>query len=343
MADTERPPGAQKDQAPAAGTPPKGGADALPKAVAGDVARAGAAGAAAAARDTEVSPQRAAGAAPGKPTSRVKAPLRSREPIWSLRKPLPRAYQFWVGLALPLILLVTWVALTAGARPVIGALFLPAPLEVLRVLVRDLLTGDKVLLDAAMVSTLRITAAFVVATAVALPLGIAMGAFEPINRFIDPIMAPLRYMPISAFIPLTILWFGIGERQKISFLFLGVFVYLLPVVITAIRAVPEELVQTARTLGASRMQVVRTVLLPSAIPDIFDSFRVMNAISWTYVILAEFVNTTRGLGYLIKLSGDRLKTAEMFAGVIIIGVIGLATDALIRGLGRLMFPWREGA
>ena len=89
----------------------------------------------------------------------------------------------------------------------------------------------------------------------ALPLGILMGAFEPINRLFEPIVAPLRYMPISAFIPLLILWFGIYEKQKIAFLFLGVFVYLLPVVVTAIRAVPEELVQTALTLGASQWQV----------------------------------------------------------------------------------------
>lgn len=281
------------------------------------------------------------------------APLRSREPLWSLRKPLPKNVQLWVGLALPLLILGLWVGLTAGSKPVVGALFLPSPIEVLKVLVRDLILGKvmtdngqlvtvRVLLDAAMVSSLRISVAFVVATVVALPLGILMGAFEPINRLIDPVMAPLRYMPISAFIPLTILWFGIGEGQKIAFLFLGVFVYLLPVVITAIRAVPEELVQTARTLGAGRLQVIRTVLVPAAMPDIFDSFRVMNAISWTYVILAEFVNTTRGLGYLIKLSGDRLKTSEMFAGVIIIGVIGLFTDWAIRFTGNLLFPWREG-
>jgi NitT/TauT family transport system permease protein len=270
-------------------------------------------------------------------------PMRSREPIWTLRKPLPTQYQLWLGLALPVVVLGLWLGLTSGARPIVGALFLPSPIEVLRVLVRDLFTGDRVLLDAALFSSLRIVVAFLVAALFALPLGIAMGAYEPINRLVDPVMAPLRYMPISAFIPLTILWFGIGERQKIAFLFLGVFVYLLPVVCSAIRAVPEELVQTALTLGASRWQIIRSVLLPAAMPDIFDSFRVMNAISWTYVILAEFVNTTRGLGYLIKLAGDRLKTAEMFAGVIIIGIIGLCTDALLRGLSRLMFPWREGA
>lgn len=288
-----------------------------------------------------VSTAAATPAATAKPGPRVK--LRSREPIWTLRKPLPTGVQLWFGLALPVVVLALWVGLTAGKKPILIPVFLPSPLEVLRVLVRDLLTGDRVLADAALVSTVRIAAAFAAAAAVALPLGILMGAYEPVNRLVDPIMAPLRYMPISAFIPLTILWFGIDEKQKLAFLFLGVFVYLLPVVVTAIRAVPEELVQTARTLGASNFQVIRSVLVPAAMPDIFDSFRVMNAISWTYVILAEFVNTTRGLGYLIKLAGDRLKTAEMFAGVIIIGAIGLGTDALLRGLGRLFYPWREGS
>lgn len=278
-----------------------------------------------------------------KPEARPKERPRSKEPIWSLRKVLPPSYQLWLGLALPLLLLTLWVLLTAGDKPVVGALFLPSPVEVLRVLVRDLFTGERPLLDAAMASAARISVAFLVAAVVALPLGICMGAFEPINRLVEPIMAPVRYMPISAFIPLTILWFGIDEQQKIAFLFLGVFVYLLPVVVSAIRAVPEELVQTARTLGAGRWQVIRTVLLPAAMPDIFDSFRVMNAISWTYVILAEFVNTTRGLGYLIKLAGDRIKTAEMFAGVIIIGMIGIGTDGLLRALGKKLYPWREGA
>ena len=95
-----------------------------------------------------------------------------------------------------------------------------------------------------------------------------MGAFEPINRIFEPIVAPLRYMPISAFIPLLILWFGIYEQQKIAFLFLGVFVYLLPVVVSAIRSVPEELVQTSLTLGASRMTVFRRVTVPLIAPSL---------------------------------------------------------------------------
>ena len=170
-----------------------------------------------------------------------------------------------------------------------------------------------------------------------------MGAFDPINRFFEPIVAPLRYMPISAFIPLLILWFGIYEKQKIAFLFLGVFVYLLPVVVSSIRLVPEELVQTALTLGASKLQVIRTVLVPAALPEIFDSFRVMNAIAWTYVILAEAVNPEHGLGYMVELARTHQKASWSFAGLLVIGGIGLLTDFLIRLLSSLLFRWREAS
>jgi NitT/TauT family transport system permease protein len=170
-----------------------------------------------------------------------------------------------------------------------------------------------------------------------------MGAFEPVNKLFEPIVAPLRYMPISAFIPLLILWFGIYESQKVAFLFLGVFVYLLPVVVSAIRAVPEELVQTALTLGATRAQVVRTILLPASLPEIFDSFRVMNAISWTYVILAEAVNPEHGLGYMVELARTHQKASWSFAGLLVIGGIGLVTDVLIRMISSALFRWREKA
>ena len=156
-------------------------------------------------------------------------------------------------------------------------------------------------------------------------------------------MAPLRYMPISAFIPLLILWFGIYEAEKVAFLFLGVFVYLLPVVVTSIRAVPEELVQTALTLGASRLQAIWTVLVPAAMPEIFDSFRVMNAILWTYVILAEAVNPEYGLGYMVELARTHQKASWSFAGLLVIGGIGLLTDFLISTLSNLLFKWREKA
>ncbi len=288
-------------------------------------------------------PAPAAKAPPPSDDNRVVRPggaaVRSRESVWGLRKPLPAAWRLPLSLSLPLLIVIVWCTLTLGHKPMIHALFLPSPVAVLRALLRLAFNGD--LWPAILASSTRIAVSFGVAAGVALPLGILMGAFEPINRAFESVMAPLRYMPISAFIPLLILWLGIGESQKIAFLFLGVFVYLLPVVVTAIRAVPEELVQTALTLGATRRQAMWTVLIPAALPDIFDSFRVMNAISWTYVILAEIVNARQGLGAIIQIAGEHTHTDEVFAGILVIGVIGLLTDVLIRTFNNYVFAWRE--
>ena len=243
-----------------------------------------------------------------------------------------------LSFVMPVLVLGAWCIISYGNLA--PADFLPSPTEVVRGTLQLFIQYD--LWDAIVISTRRIVLAFLLASALAVPLGVLMGAFSPVDHVFEPIMAPLRYMPISAFIPLLILWFGIYEKQKIAFLFLGVFVYLLPVVVSAIRAVPEELVQTALTLGASRMQVIRTVLVPAALPEIFDSFRVMNAISWTYVILAEAVNPS-GLGYMVELARTHQKASWSFAGLVVIGGIGLLTDFMIRSISRMLFRWRETA
>jgi NitT/TauT family transport system permease protein len=259
--------------------------------------------------------------------------------LFALREPLPRSTSTIIGLFAPILVGAVWCLLTYGGITQPG--FLPSPTETLRGTLQLFLQYD--LRGSILVSTRRIGLAFLLASAVALPVGVLMGAFEPVNRFFEPIVAPLRYMPISAFIPLLILWFGIDEKQKIAFLFLGVFVYLLPVVMTAVRMVPEELVQTSLTLGASRWQVIRTVLLPAALPEIFDSFRVMNAIAWTYVILAEAVNPGHGLGYMVDLAYRHQKASWSFACLLVIGGIGLLTDFVIRLLSGWLFRWRESA
>jgi NitT/TauT family transport system permease protein len=261
----------------------------------------------------------------------------SRSRFFALRQPLARSTSFVVGLLLPTVVLGAWCITTYGGLAPPD--FLPSPSETVRGTLQLFIEYD--LARAIWISTQRILFAFLLASAIALPLGVLMGAFEPINRLFEPIVSPLRYMPISAFIPLLILWFGIYESQKVAFLFLGVFVYLLPVVVSAIRAVPDELVQTALTLGATRMQVIRTILLPAALPEIFDSFRVMNAISWTYVILAEAVNAQGGLGYMVDLAYRHQKASWSFAGLLVIGGIGLLTDLLIRSISGILFRWRE--
>ena len=257
--------------------------------------------------------------------------------LFQLRGNLPRHLQTSLAFAAPLLVFVSWCALSYSG--LVSDSFLPSPTEVVRGLLQ--LIFEKDLGIAILTSTKRITIAFALAAAVAFPLGVLMGAFEPVNRFFEPVLAPLRFMPISAFIPLLIVWFGIDEAQKVAFLFLGVFVYLLPVVVTAIRAVPQEYVDTAYTLGASRAKVISTVLVPAALPQIFDSFRVMNAIAWTYVILAEAVNPGTSLGYLIQLAYSHAKPEWSFAGLVVIGGVGIVTDGLLRGTSRLLFPWRE--
>lgn len=294
---------------------------------------------------SEVKSPAAAAAAP--PPKRLPpAAARARPSLWALRSPLPVATTRLLALGSLGGLLLVWCLLSyiqvtrdGQQVPLVSHFFLPAPDEVLKSLLY--LFFEKDLLGAVGVSALRILKAFALSLAVALPLGILMGSFEVVNRLFDPVVAPMRYLPITAFIPLLILWFGIDESQKVAFLFLGTVVYLLPAVVDAIRLVPDEMVQTAFTLGASKAQVIRTVLIPAALPQIFDSFRVMNAIAWTYIILAEIVNAQTGIGYILDLAQKHLKPEWSFAGILVVGVIGILTDVIIRGINRLLFSWRE--
>jgi NitT/TauT family transport system permease protein len=276
--------------------------------------------------------------APGKP-----APKRD---LWAIRSTLPALTARMLSLSSVVVLLLAWCAASyihvtrnGESVPLVPHFFLPAPDEVLKGLFYLIFQED--LLGSVAISALRIGKAIGLSLLVALPLGFAMGSFEVINRLFDPIVAPMRYLPITAFIPLLILWFGIDETQKVAFLFLGTVVFLLPAVVDAIRAVPEDLVQTAFTLGASKAQVIRTVLIPAALPQIFDGFRVMNAIAWTYIILAEIVNATTGIGYILRLAEQHLKPEWSFAGILVVGLIGLLTDFAIRLLNRVLFSWRE--
>ncbi len=266
--------------------------------------------------------------------------------LWALRTPVPSSSRWALSASALGLIAVAWCVLSyvqvernGELQPLVPHFFLPSPDQVAKSLLY--LIFEKQLFSAIGISAVRILKAFGLSLAVALPLGIAMGSFDAINRLFDPIVAPMRYLPITAFIPLLILWFGIDETQKVAFLFLGTVVFLLPAVVDAIRAVPEELVQTAFTLGATKAQVIRTVLIPAALPQIFDGFRVMNAIAWTYIILAEITNSTNGLGYILQLAAIHFKPEWNFAGILVVGIIGIVTDMAIRFVNGLLFPWRE--
>jgi len=227
-----------------------------------------------------------------------------------------------------------------GPRPLIPSYILPSPLAVLQAVVT--LHQEQALVRSALRSIYRITAAFILASAVAFPLGLLMGTYPPIRNAIEPITGPLRYLPISAVIPLFIIWFGIGDLQKIAFLFTGVVVYLLPMVIEAVDNVEQVYLDTASTLGARSRQLVLRVLLPGAWPGIFEACRVLYGVGWTYVILAEIVNARYGLGALLMSARRRGHIDWVYALILVVLLLGVGTNYLFVVSGRKLFAWKEG-
>lgn len=229
-----------------------------------------------------------------------------------------------------------WCVLSYGGF--VPPIILPTPTDVARTF--PLLHFEQAIVRSAGYSLFRVTAGFILSAAVAIPLGILMGTFPPLKHFFNPVVDPLRFLPISALVPLTIVWFGIDERQKVFFLFLGIFVYMLPLVVEAVERVEEVYMQTAVTLGASKWQIVTQVLVPGALPAIGEALRVMNGIGWTYVIMAEVINAQYGLGALITVAGKRSHVDQIFALVLVILVIGLVSDWILRKLNEQLFQWR---
>jgi ABC-type nitrate/sulfonate/bicarbonate transport system permease component len=230
-----------------------------------------------------------------------------------------------------------WCLLTYGG--LVPPIILPSPTEVLKAF--PVLHFQEALVRSALWSFARVSFGVLLAALVALPLGLLMGTFPPVKAFFAPIVDPLRFLPISAVVPLTIVWFGIDERQKIFFLFLGTVVYLLPLVVEAVEEVDEVFLHTATTLGATKGQLVRHVLIPGSLPAIGEALRVMNGIGWTYVILAEVINAPYGLGALITVAAKRSHVDQIFALVIVILLIGVLTDQVLRLVNKTLFTWKS--
>jgi NitT/TauT family transport system permease protein len=230
-----------------------------------------------------------------------------------------------------------WCALSYGG--IVPSVILPSPTDVLQAF--PVLHFEEALVRSAVASFYRVTMGFLLAAAVAIPLGIWMGTYPPVQSFFFPMLDPLRFLPISALVPLFIVWFGIDDLQKIAFLFVGTIVYLLPLVVEAVQGVDDVYLQTATTLGATPGQLVRHVLIPGSLPAIGEALRVMNGIGWTYVILAEVVNAPLGLGALINVAGKRGHVDQIFALVLVILAIGALSDLVIRTINGRLFAWAE--
>ncbi len=185
----------------------------------------------------------------------------------------------------------------------------------------------------------RVLGGFVIAAALAVPLGIAMGAYKPVEAFFEPFVSFARYLPASAFIPLLILWAGIGEAQKLLVIFIGSFFQIVLMVMVAVGNSRRDLVEAAYTLGASDSGVIRRVLIPGSAPEIAEILRLVLGWAWTYVIVAELIGSSSGIGHMIIESQSLLNTGQIIFGIIIIGFIGLISDFLFKFTNQRLFPW----
>ncbi len=187
----------------------------------------------------------------------------------------------------------------------------------------------------------RVVGGFLIAAVLALPLGVAMGAYKPIEAFFEPFVSFARYLPASAFIPLLILWAGIGEAQKLSLIFIGSFFQLVLMIAVAVGNTRRDLVEAAYTLGSTDSSIVRRVLLPSAAPAIAETLRLVLGWAWTYVIVAELIGASSGIGHMITDSQALLNTGQIIFGIILIGIIGLVSDLGFKRANRALFRWSE--
>ncbi|MCB1228934.1 MAG: ABC transporter permease [Verrucomicrobiae bacterium] len=194
-----------------------------------------------------------------------------------------------------------------------------------------------------LVSLRRILLSFGAAVVVALPLGLLMGAFAFPENLLNPLISPFRYLPAPSFVPLLLMWLGTGEMQKLALLFLGVIWFLVTLLMDNTRAVSRDLVESAQTLGANRRQALLKVVFRSALPTYVDTIRQMLAVSWTYLVIAEIVAATDGIGAMMMRAKRLVRVDEIMAGILVIGVLGLVSDAILRGVRWGCFPYaRDG-
>lgn len=235
------------------------------------------------------------------------------------------------------VIMAAWWAGTEFTN--VNKVFLPAPRAVWDTLVE--LARDGSLWENTWRSTYRVLIGWLLSVAAALPLGMLAATSRVCRAIFQPVTEFMRYLPVVALVPLTLLYFGIGESQKYAIIFLGTFFQLMLMVADSVSSVDQHLMNAAATLGASRSQQYFRVLLPAALPSLMDDMRLTIGWAWTYLVVAEMVAADAGLGYMILKNQRYLATDVIFAGLIMIGLVGLATDWIFRIATRLIVPWQE--
>jgi NitT/TauT family transport system permease protein len=250
-------------------------------------------------------------------------------------KPVGPGARVALGMAFFVLFFVAWGIATFGGY--VSPTFLADPATMLRE-GWNLLAQHGFIKDI-LITIWRVFGGFLLAAAIGIPLGMSMGAYKPIEAFFEPFISFSRYLPASAFIPLLILWAGTGEAQKLLVIFVGSFFQIVLMVAIAVGNTRRDLVEAAYTLGASDRAIVSRVLLPAAAPEIAEISRLVLGWAWTYVIVAELIGASSGIGHMIMDSQALLNTGQIIFGIVVIGVIGLISDFLFKALNRRLFPW----
>lgn len=258
--------------------------------------------------------------------------------LTSIRKPIGRQWRLILGFIAWALVVAVWFVVTRG--DMLPPMTLPDPAGVVQAMARLWVEYD--LLGNVFQSWWRIAQAFAWSALVAVPLGLLMGSFPWVFHLVNPIAAPMRSMPITAFLPAFIALFGMDEAMKVGFLFFGMFFYLLALVVEEVNKVDHALLETAYTLGA-QVRHVLWLLFRASFPAIFGSFRILYDIGWTYVILAEMVNSRKGVGYMVEAARKVLDFERVYAGIIAIGVAAFLFRWLLKILEDRLFPWQRPA
>jgi len=269
-------------------------------------------------------------------TQKLSSMTKSR--FLELRRPVSRRQAGISAVAIWVVFFSVWyVATTAGW---VNDILLPSPQKVAQTLFRLVFEQDFGW-DIS-ISVWRVVVSFLAASLVAIPLGVMMGSFPAIEAIANPFVSPWRYLPAPSFIPILLMWFGIGEAPKLVLLFIGVVFFLITLIMDHTKQVRNELIETAMTLGAGRWTIVRTVILPAVLPNILVAMRQMLAVTWTYLVIAEIVASTTGIGAMMMRARRFLNTDEILSGIVVIGVLGLGFDILFRLLHHWVFPYLRG-
>lgn len=272
--------------------------------------------------------------------AQIETGIKEKKSGWSgIRTPVSTALKIILGIIPVFLIFLIWWLLTAGEAEsrAISPVILPSPVEVLMAV--KTLWFEAELARSLFASTYRIVFGFLFGVVVSLPLGLLMASFSRVKALFDPVTVFLAYLPIPALVPLTMSLFGIDEFQKIMFLALAFVIYLLPLILKAVEDVDNVFIQTAYTMGASRWQVVRRVLLPIAFPRIVNIMRLGFAVGWSYIVLVEMVAAERGLGQIIIVAQRRGPREHIYLVILVIVLVAYITDKLWARLSRYLFPY----